>query len=75
MALAPANDKAQKGARMELGSHRGVGAVVAAKRIKKVQVALDEAEHTAFKMACIKHGTDMSTVLQDYIKVWMQKHP
>ena len=40
--------------------------------MKRLNVILDDAEHTRFKVACVKQGRDMTTVLKELIKQFVK---
>ncbi|WP_035604437.1 plasmid partition protein ParG [Edwardsiella tarda] len=44
------------------------------RKVKRVQVELDEQLHADFKVACIKNNTNFSAVVTGLIKQWMKKH-
>ncbi len=42
--------------------------------MKRLNVILDDAEHKRFKLACVKDGRDMTTVLKELIKQFVKAH-
>ena len=40
--------------------------------MKRLNVLLDDAEHTRFKLACVKQGLEMTTVLKEFMKQYVK---
>jgi hypothetical protein len=71
MALKPQNQTSKT---MTFGSHSELEKVITKtnKKEAKLQVLCDEDLKLAFKLACVKEGTDMSSVVIGLIKGWMK---
>ncbi len=40
--------------------------------MKRLNVILDDAEHTRFKIACVKQGRDMTAVLKELMRQYVK---
>lgn len=74
-------EKKHSSSMMTFGAHRDLEKIVQAPEMKassgkqkRVNVNFNEDKHARFKVACAKHGTSITDVINELVDEWLRKN-